>query len=245
MKIKCLSCKALARIVYRFAATSPHIIDVELFEIGLHNEPEELNKTLQERLDAVEVGDYDAIVMGYGLCGKALEGIIAPAGLPVVIPRAHDCITLFLGSRSRYQTEFEENTGTYWYSADYIERNSDSNQGMSLGAETVDAGGSNYDEMVKKYGRENADYLIEVMGGWQQHYNRAAYLAYDFYQSTAAESQARNDAKDNDWRFDQVAANLILIKQLLYGDWAQDDFLRLEPGQKLEMANDAGVIRAA
>lgn len=245
MKIKCLSCKALARIVYRFAATSPHIIDVELFEIGLHNEPETLNKTLQERLDAVEVGDYDAIVMGYGLCGKALEGIIAPAGLPVIIPRAHDCITLFLGSRSRYQAEFEENNGTYWYSADYIERNSDSNQGMSLGAETVDAGGSNYDEMVKKYGKENADYLIEVMGGWQQHYSRAAYLAYDFYQSDTAESQARNDARENDWRFDQVAVNLILIKQLLYGEWAQEDFLHLEPGQKLEMANDAGVIRAA
>lgn len=245
MKIKCLSCKALARSVYRFAATSPHIVDVELFEIGLHNEPETLNRTLQERLDAVEAEKYDVIVMGYGLCGKALEGILAPVGLPVIVPRAHDCITLFLGSRSRYQAEFEENTGTYWYSADYIERNSDSSQSMSLGAETIDAGGSNYDEMVEKYGRENADYLIEVMGGWQQHYSRAAYLAYDFYQSNAAESQARNDAKDNDWRFEQVAVNLILIKHLLYGEWAQGDFLRLEPGQKLVMANDEGVIRAA
>ena len=244
MKIKCLSCKALARVVYHFAATSPHIVDVELFEIGLHNETEELYNTLQERLDTVSVEKYDAVVMGYGLCGKALEGIVAPIGLPVIIPRAHDCITLFLGSRSRYQAEFEENTGTYWYSADYVERNSDSNQSTALGAESVDMGASNYDEMVEKYGKENADYLIEVMGGWQQHYNRAAYLAYDFYQSDTAESQARNDARENDWRFDQVAVNLILIKQLLYGDWSQEDFLRLEPGQKLVMANDAGVIRA-
>lgn len=244
MKIRCLSCKALARIVYRFAATSPHIVDVELFEIGLHNEPETLNKTLQDRLNAVEAEKYDVIVMGYGLCGKALEGIFAPAGLPVIIPRAHDCITLFLGSRNRYQAEFEENTGTYWYSADYIERNSDSNQSMSLGVDTLGSAGSNYDEMVEKYGRENADYLIEVMGGWQQHYNRAAYLAYDFYQSDTAENQAKNDARENEWRFDQVAVNLILIKQLLYGEWEQGDFLRLEPGQKLVMSNDMGVIRA-
>ena len=29
---------------------------------------------------------------------------------------------------------------------------------------------------VKKYGKKNADYLMEVMGAWRQHYDRAAYI---------------------------------------------------------------------
>ena len=39
MKLKCLSCEALTRMVYLCAAQSPHLVDVELVRIGLHNEP--------------------------------------------------------------------------------------------------------------------------------------------------------------------------------------------------------------
>jgi hypothetical protein len=37
----------------------------------------------------------------YGLCNLALTSLRARA-VPVVVPRAHDCITLYLGSRQRY-----------------------------------------------------------------------------------------------------------------------------------------------
>lgn len=40
----------------------------------------------------------------------------------LVIPRAHDCITLYLGSRQRYLEQFNARPGTYWYSLDYLER---------------------------------------------------------------------------------------------------------------------------
>ncbi len=42
MKLKCLGCEALARIVYLCAAQSPHIVDVELFQLGLHNDSSDL-----------------------------------------------------------------------------------------------------------------------------------------------------------------------------------------------------------
>ena len=62
---------------------------------------------------------YDAVVMVYGLCGRATAGITA-RDVPVVIPRAHDCITLFLGSRARYSEQHENQPGTYWYSPEII-----------------------------------------------------------------------------------------------------------------------------
>ncbi|MBK8050203.1 MAG: DUF1638 domain-containing protein [Anaerolineales bacterium] len=66
-------------------------------------------------------GAYDAIILAYGLCGASTAQLIA-RHTPIVMPRAHDCITLYLGSRDRYQAEFEKHPGTYWYSADYLER---------------------------------------------------------------------------------------------------------------------------
>ena len=242
MKLKCISCEALARILYHNAATSPHSIDIDLYELGLHNDPPALQQALQAAIDAVDAGKYDAIVMGYGLCGKATEGITA-RDLTIVVPRAHDCITLFLGSRDRYLREFEENTGTYWYAADYIERTLDPNTSLSLGALTVGNSQQQYDEFVAKYGEDNAAYLMEVMGGWEKHYQRAAYIAYDFFASPTAQDKARNDARDNQWNFDEVAGNLLLIRKLLYGDW-DDDFLLLKPGERLAMSHDDGVIRA-
>ena len=95
MKLKCIACEALARILYYNAATTPHIVDIDLFELGLHNEPADLQATLQAHIDAVDAEKYDAIVMGYGLCGKATDGITARE-LKIVVPRAHDCITLTL-----------------------------------------------------------------------------------------------------------------------------------------------------
>jgi hypothetical protein len=88
------------------------MVDIELFRRGLHNEPADLRGKLQARIDALSGPPYDAIVMGYGLCGQASAGLIA-RGVPLVIPRAHDCITLFLGSRKRYQYQFENFPGTY------------------------------------------------------------------------------------------------------------------------------------
>ena len=75
MRLKCLGCDALARIVYLCAAQSPHVVDVELFRIGLHNEPADLRNWLQEGIDAASGQEYDAVVLAYGLIG-AHEGLL-------------------------------------------------------------------------------------------------------------------------------------------------------------------------
>jgi hypothetical protein len=85
MKLKCLSCESVARLVYACAATSPHIVDVELFRLGLHNEPKNLCVRLQAHIDAVQGQPYDAVLLAYGLCGQATAGLAA-RDIPLVIP---------------------------------------------------------------------------------------------------------------------------------------------------------------
>ena len=174
MRLKAIFCEVLARQAYYVAALSPHVIDIELVRKGLHNEPDTLRAELQRKLDAVQEGQYDAIAMGYGLCSNSIEGIVCPH-TPMIVPRAHDCITLYLGSAERYAQEFRQNPGTYWFTADYIERGGDDNR-ISLGAGDDKDMSKTYQEYVEKYGQDNADYLMEVMGAWKQHYNRAAYI---------------------------------------------------------------------
>ncbi len=234
MRLFCLSCEVLARPVYLCAARSPHIVDIELFAKGLHNEPADLRARLQARIDTLTGEKYDAIIMGYGLCGQATAGLL-------VIPRAHDCITLFLGSRERYQYQFDNFSGTYWYAHDYIERSDGSGGALSLGASSTTGLDKTYEEYVAKFGKDNADYLMEVLGGWQNHYKRAAYIDLGVADGSEVEATAQAEAQRRGWVFDRVAGDLVLIRRLLDGDW-KDDFLVLQPGEQVKITYDADVI---
>jgi hypothetical protein len=241
MRLKCLSCEALTRMVYLCAAQSPHLVDVELVRIGLHNEPINLRGLLQQKIDAISSKEFDAIVLAYGLCGQATMGLAARS-VPLVIPRAHDCITLFLGSRARYQQEFEGNPGTYWYSLDYIERKEASGTFVALGAgvDSTDIQ-ARYTEYVEKYGEENAAYLMEVMGAWQSHYNRATYIDLGIGDGRRLEAQTEREAANRGWRYERLTGNLTLIRRLLNAEWDQD-FLVIPPGQQIAMSYDEKVV---
>ena len=238
MKLKCLACDVLARPLYLSAAQSPHIVDIELFPRGLHNTPAIQRGRLQERIDAAAGQGYDAVVMAYGLCGQATAGLVAREK-PVVVPRAHDCITLFLGGRERYDSQFEQQPGTYWYALDYMERDDGTGGNMGLGAGTE--GQAVYEQYVEKYGKDNADYLMEVMGQWQAHYKRAAFVDMGVGDGSKVERMAREDAARRGWVYEKVAGDMVLVRRLLFGDWAED-FLVLEPGQSLAMTYDQRVI---
>ncbi len=240
MRIKCFACDALARVAYFCAAHSRYMVNVELLPFGLHVTPKKLRSQLQERIDAVKSDEYDTIILTYGLCGKATAGLVARA-VPIVIPRAHDCITLFLGSRERYQREFEAQPGTYWYTKDYIERGSNSGVSLSIGADMGGDRQAQYEEFVEKYGKDNADYLMEAMGTWQQHYQRAAFIDMGIGDSAAVETQVQEEAARRGWTFERLHGDLRLTQRLFDGDW-QDDILMLQPGEALEMTADERII---
>jgi hypothetical protein len=234
----------LARAIYWSAAQSPHIVDVQLLERGLHNTPTVLRAQLQAQIEAAASDSYDAVVLAYGLCGQATAGLVAK-GAPLVIPRAHDCITLFLGSRERYNEQFQNQPGTYWYTQDYIERRPDSTSSLALGSGSDTDLQAVYEEYVLKYGRDNADYLMEVMGAWQKHYQRAVFIDLGIGDGSTVEAQAQAEAARRGWAYERMAGDLVLIRRLIRGEWGEGeggDFLILQPGQAVRMTYDDNVI---
>ncbi len=242
MRIVALTCEVLARAVYLSAASSPHVVDVRLNPRGLHDTPPNLRTLLQDEIDAVGP-PFDAVVLAYGLCGGASAGLRA-GQVPLVVPRAHDCVTLFLGDRRRYQQEATAHPGTYWYVQDYLERGDADGPFAGLGASSDAAARATHEEYVRQYGQDNADYLMEILGAWRTHYDRAAFIDLGIADASPTRERARAEAASRDWTFAPMAGSIGLIRRLLEGDWADVDFLTLQPGERVAMSYDDDVVRS-
>lgn len=243
MRFKAIFCEVLARQMYHVAAFSSHVVDVELVRKGLHADTDALRAELQRRLDAPQEGEYDAVLLGYGLCSNSIVGLVC-AHTKVVVPRAHDCITLYLGSKERYGEEFREHPGTYWYTADYVERGSDNGDRVALGASGEDQEISAvYEEYVAKYGQDNADYLMEAMGAWRQHYDRAAYIDTPEMRLPDYSGQVRELASRRGWSFERMVGSLLIIRDLIEGKWDDERFLVVAPGHTILPTYDQYIVK--
>jgi len=236
-----ITCDILLRPVYFFAAQSPHNVDVVQLSAALHAQPLTLRERIQQRVDAAGP-DVDAIVLAYGLCGGATAGLTA-RDVPLVLPRAHDCVTIFLGDRDRYRTEHERSPGTYWYVQDQMDRGNDL-KGWLLGdAARAEDVATTRAEYVERFGEDNAAYLMEVLGEWRLRYERGVFLDTGLAPADDAQRQARAESERRGWRFERTLADLRLVRRLLFGEWG-DEFQVLQPGEQLERSYDDDIVRA-
>lgn len=241
MKIKVISCEALAREFYYAAASSPHVIDAELLPFGLHNTPDELRMTIQRSIDAAEGKGFDAIILGYGLCSRGTAEVTARS-IPIVVPRMHDCITAFLGSRARYRTEFDANPGTYYYSPGWIERKEgDVEQGyIDIHDRLYE---ERYQEYVEKYGEDNAKFLIDQEKQWTVNYTRAALINMGIGAIEEYRRFTRELAQERGWEYAELEGDLSLVNRLANGEWDGDDFLVVQPGRTITESFDELVLK--
>ncbi len=244
MRIRAITCEVLARTVYQQAALAPHVIDVELLGQALHDDrPASRLSRLQSQIDATPAEKYQAIVLVYGLCNLALEGLEA-RDLLVAVARAHDCITLYLGSRERYNADFSAAPGTFYYSDDYLERQArvgTDGRRLTMGVPT--SMDQDYDYLVTKFGEDNARYLVDVLGQWHSSYVCAVYVETGLGKSGRFREQAASDARQYGWRFEELKGAPELVRKLLAAEWG-DDFLVLRPGQRIAITHDSRIVEA-
>jgi hypothetical protein len=232
MRIRLIACEVLAREFSYATATSKHVFDTKLMAFGLHETPDKLREALQEEIDEAEGQGYDLIILGYGLCSRGTAELVARS-IPIVIPRCHDCITLFLGSRARYNEEFTAHPGTYYYSAGWVERKQgEVNQGI-LDSVHEGAYQQHYLEYVEKYGEDNAKFLIEQETQWLQNYDRVALIDMGLGDVEEYRRFTTELAASRGWEHTEIAGDLSLVTHLAHGEWDSEDFLRVEPGRTI------------
>lgn len=234
-RIVLIACAVLEAEVRHYASLFPGLIQIDILEQGLHNEPAKLRDSVQQAIDRIERDcTPDAIVLGYGLCSRGLEGVHA-AKATLVIPRAHDCITLLLGSKERYQQYVNQHPGTYWYSPGWNKHH------IPPGPQRYE---KLYNEYLAKFGEDEAKYLMEMEQHWFTTYNRATYVDLTVGVTQADLDYTRQCADWLKWHFDHQQGDPALLKDLLGGNWDADRFLVLSPGSTLQVSGDEQVIHA-
>jgi hypothetical protein len=242
MRLKLISCEVFYREMCAAVARSPNQVDVEFLPKGLHDlGSDDMLARVQAVLDRVDASVYAAVLFGYGLCNNGLNGLVA-RGLPLVIPRAHDCITLFFGSAAKYLAYFEAHPGTYFKTSGWIERGDAEGELRQLSIGHRAGMDSTYEELVEKYGEDNARFLYETLCTKPQHYGQFTFIEMGVEPDGRFEQQTREDAAARGWAFEKVDGDLALIRRLVDGDWDAADFLVVRPGEKVVATYDAGII---
>jgi hypothetical protein len=206
---------ACATVIEEMLPLLPDGMAHQIFDFGLHVNPAKLHNALQEAIDAVS-GQYDTIILGYGMCAQAIIGIKAN-GCQLVVPRVDDCIAIFLGSRSAYSAQCRTEPGTYYLTKGWIE--------------VGDTPFSEHEQTVERYGKERAEYIYKMMMG---NYKRLALINTGQYELEKYRAYTRQTAERFGLRYEEIEGSDSLVKQMLFGPW-DDEFVVLEPGETFSL----------
>ena len=244
MRLKLIACEILYRELCAAAARSVNRLDVEFLPKGLHDIGQQRMSTrLKETLAAVDHSQYDAILLGYALCSNGIVGLGARQ-IPLVLPRAHDCISLFLGSRHRYLEYFRSHPGVYFKTSGWIERGEGLDQLAGESPPELTGLNQTYEELVAKYGQQNARYLYEQLGNLTHNYSALAYIEMGIEPDGRFEEQTRREAARKGWSFEKLAGDMSLIQGLVDGPWDDGRFLVVQPGNEIAPSFDENIVRA-
>jgi hypothetical protein len=241
MKFKVLACEVFTREIQFLAKHCVNKVDISFLPKGLHDlGQEKMLARMQEQVDAASGKGFDAILLVYGLCNNGISGLTA-RDTQLVIPRAHDCITLFLGGRAEYKEQFEGQPGTYYRTTGWIEHESPDGAGdetiqQKLGLFMA------YEELVEKYGEDNAKYIQETMGSGVQHYSRLAFIEMGVDGEQPFIEKSRAEAEQKEWNFEIVRGSMTLLRKLIDAEW-DSDFLVIPPGETVIASPDDEVVR--
>jgi hypothetical protein len=245
MRLKLISCEVLFREMCAVVARSPHQIDVEFLPKGLHDlAGARMRDRIQERIDATDVARYDAILLGYGLCGNGALGIAARR-IPIVMPRVHDCIALLMGSRQRYQQYFDSHSGVYFRSPGWLERGEDLDQSKLERNRFRTGVGLKLEELIARYGEDDGRYVYEQLTAYQHTYRQLTYIQTGVEQDNSFEQRTRDEARTRGWQFESLQGSLTLFERLVNGNWSADDFLTVPPGAVVQRRFDTDIIGAS
>ena len=189
----------------------PKNVPHEVLDFGLHINPAELKKVLQEKIDEASP-KADVLLLGYGLCSMAVVGLKATTAT-LVIPRTDDCIAIFLGSCNAYKEQAKKEPGTYYLTKGWIE-----------------AGDTPFEEhklLIEKYGEEKAERMTRLL---LKNYKRLAFINTGQYEIERYRIYSKETAERFKLRFEEIDGSPALVKKMVFGPW-DGEFIVVSPGE--------------
>jgi len=208
---------ACATVIEEMLPFLPADVSYEVLDFGLHLRPDELKKTLQQKINEASQ-NAEVLLLGYGLCSMAVIGLQATTA-HVVIPRVDDCISIFLGSCAAYKAQASKEPGTYYLTKGWIEVGDTPFQEHQL--------------LVEKYGEVRAKRLTKLM---LKNYRRLAFINTGQQEIEYYRAYARKIAEEFELNFEELEGSPALVKTMISGPW-DDEFVVIAPGETLSYAD--------
>jgi hypothetical protein len=237
-----VACEVVKRDFDILVPAGKNEVDIVYMDFGLHAAGQEkMSQQLQETLDGIDQSTYDAILLGYGLCSNGITTLHAK--IPIVVARAHDCVTLFMGSRQGYRDYFDTHKGTWYVTTGNLDTKLagalQSGDGLFL-KEKLRA------EYLEKYDEEEAEYLLEMLGDPLKDYQRITFVDNGLGDVEDKRNYAKEFAQSKKWEYDEFKGNTSILSGLIAGDWDPAVFLVVQPGEKIAQSyNDDEIVTAA
>jgi hypothetical protein len=219
-KLLIIACEVLQD---ELKAVSAPGVQFDFLEQGLHRVPSKMPAAIQEKIDQAD-SQFDYVLLGYGSCGSGILGVKA-GKQPLVIPRAHDCISFYLGSIKNHQQTHEKNPGTYYLTKGWIEQAK-----SPLGT---------LEEYTERYGRETAEWVI---GEEFKNYNRLVLVHTGVYDPAAYREQAKANAAFLGVAYEEIKGTLAFFKKMVNRRWSEEDFIILQPGEEITQSRFLSII---
>ncbi|WKY44606.1 DUF1638 domain-containing protein [Eubacteriaceae bacterium ES2] len=245
MHLKLIGCKVIQREIASVVYKCPNVIDVTMIRQDYHQNPDILRSILQDEIvkidnavcrhtNGIRVNEISAILLGYGLCSYATAGLKSQK-YPIIIPRAHDCITLLMGSKEDYKEDYSRYVGTFFYSQGFLELGLVSDD---LRFEKLRA------EYQKKYkDPKRVERLLQIEEEMLKNYKYAALIDWPELTAPFCESKVKEISKKKGWAYRQINGNNSLLEDLVNGNWSEDRFLTLPPGQEMAPSFDDEIMK--
>ncbi|SFA88347.1 Protein of unknown function [Acetitomaculum ruminis DSM 5522] len=246
MYLKLISCKIITREISSLVAGSKNVIDITYIKQDFHNKPAVLKDIIQAEIDRIDEdadchtndlkeNDLKAILIGYGLCSNATVGLKSKK-YPLVIPKAHDCSTFFLGSKERYKEYFENCGGSYFYSQGFLDMGATNNDEKHLAMLR--------EEYMEKFEDEDTvEYLISMEKDMLKNYNCATYVYWDETRLEGSREIVMDIAAKKGWDFREMKGENTLLKALIEGPWDEDKFVIVPPGSEMTPSFDEEIMK--
>ena len=237
MRIALIACRVLEDEIATHAGAAEIANGRCYHELGLHDRSDELRTQLQRDINALDArDDIDAIVLVYGLCGLGTAGLRAGRH-PLVIPRAHDCITLFMGSKEAYTAHQAACPQCYYFSPGWMREE------RTPGPERLDALRRELSERFDD--PEDVEFLVETEQSLWAVRDRVTFLDLGTPEAPVFVEKAREAADRLGWKFEYIVGDPALLRDLLNGPWDDERFQIVPPGETLGHAPDENIFRIA
>jgi N-methylhydantoinase A/oxoprolinase/acetone carboxylase beta subunit len=241
--VKLLACGVFERELAALREVCATPFDVEVLDAGLHSRPDQLHDALQAAIDAA--AGHERIGLLYGLCGKGAAGLVA-RDVPLVIPRSHDCVALFLGSADAYREQFRAVPGTLYLTPGWFEKkvHPDSLRLHSMAGAWHAGQHPKFSEWRASYGDENAAMIVAFLEAWRDNYERICLINNGLGEVPRYRDYASDLAAASGWRFEELVGRLEWLRMLVDGPHSPASFLTVPPGHRVVATHDARVFAA-